>query len=66
MGIFRSLIGMFFILCSIPLLTSAFLPITSYVGFTSKTYDIALGVALLVLGFVIGKYWVIQYHKFKK
>jgi hypothetical protein len=63
MGMFRSLVGIFFILLSIPLLTSGFLPITSYVGFSSKIYDVAAGAGLFVLGLLIGKLWVINYHK---
>ncbi len=65
MGMFRSLVGTFFILCSAPLLISAFQSVPSYVGFQSKTYDLIAGIALFVLGFVIGKYWVINYHKKK-
>jgi hypothetical protein len=65
MGFMRSLIGLFLILCSVPLITSAFLPITSYVGFTSKTYDLAVGAGLFLLGLVIGKLWVINIHKKK-
>ncbi|MFZ1106969.1 MAG: hypothetical protein WAN43_01295 [Rhodomicrobium sp.] len=63
MGMFRSLVGIFFILLSIPLITSGFLSIPSYVGFPSKIYDVAAGVALFTLGLVIGKLWIINYHK---
>jgi hypothetical protein len=66
MGLFRSFIGIMLILLSIPFLSAGFGPAPSYVGFASKTYDIAAGVGLFVLGFVIGKYWVINYHKHKK
>ncbi len=62
MGLFRSFIGIILILLSIPMFAAGFGPAPSYVGFTSKSYDIAMGVALVVLGFVIGKYWVINYH----
>jgi hypothetical protein len=67
MGFMRSLVGLFFILCSVPLITSAFMPhIGSYVGFTSKTYDLAAGSGLFLLGLVVGKLWVINIHKKRK
>jgi hypothetical protein len=65
MGMMRSLLGIFFILCSVPLLAAGLGSADSYVGFTSKTYDIAAGCGLFILGFVLGKYWVINYHKKK-
>jgi hypothetical protein len=66
MGFMRSLVGLFLILCSVPLITSAFLPhVGSYVGFSEKMYDGAAGFGLFLVGMVIGKLWVINIHKKK-
>jgi hypothetical protein len=63
MGMMRSLVGMTFILCSVPLLVSSWQPIPSYIGLPTKTHDLVAGLVLLVAGVVLGKYWVIRIHK---
>jgi hypothetical protein len=65
MGMMRSLVGMAFILCSIPLLVSSYQPIPSYIGLPTKTHDLIAGLVMLVVGIVVGKYWVIRIHKSK-
>lgn len=53
----RSIVGLAFILTSLPLLAGGFGSVDSYFGLPSKTYDISIGVVFLILGIVIGGFY---------
>lgn len=53
----RTILGLTFILTSLPLLAGGLGSGDSYFGLSSKTYDISAGVVLLIVGIILGGFY---------